>query len=174
MFLLFNMLSRLVMAFPPRTKYILISWLQSPSAVIWEGKKIKSLTVSTVSPSICHEVMGPDAMILAFCMLSFKPTFFTPLFDLHQEALQLFIFCHKGGVICVSEVQSLSCIQLFVTPSTVAYHGPPSMGFSRQEYWSGLPLPSPEDLSNPGLEPGSPTLQADTLPSEPSGKSSSI
>ena len=87
MFLLFNMLSRLVMAFPPRTKYILISWLQSPSAVIWEGKKIKSLTVSTVSPSICHEVMGPDAMILAFCMLSFKPTFFTPLFDLHQEAL---------------------------------------------------------------------------------------
>ena len=75
MFLLFNMLSRLVMAFPPGTKYILISWLQSPSAVILEPKKIKSDTVSTVSPSISHEVMGPDAMILVFCMLSFKTTF---------------------------------------------------------------------------------------------------
>ena len=64
--LLFNMLSRLVMTFLPRSKRLLISWLQSPSAVIWEPKKIKSVTVSTVSPSICHEVMGPDAMILVF------------------------------------------------------------------------------------------------------------
>ena len=66
MSLLFNMLSRLVMTFLPRSKRLLISWLQSPSAVIWEPKKIKSVTVSTVSPSICHEVMGPDAMILVF------------------------------------------------------------------------------------------------------------
>ena len=72
MSLLFNMLSRLVITFFPRTKRLLISWLQSPSAVILEPNKIKSATVSS---SICHEVMGPDAMILGFWMLSFKPTF---------------------------------------------------------------------------------------------------
>ena len=63
MSLLFNMLSRLVIAFLPRSKHRLISWLQLPSAVIWEPKKIKSVTVSIVSPSICHEMMGLDAMI---------------------------------------------------------------------------------------------------------------
>ena len=75
MFLLSNMLSRLVTVFLPRSKRLLISWLQSASAVILEPKKIKYLTVSIVSPSICHEVMGLDAMILVFWMLSFKPTF---------------------------------------------------------------------------------------------------
>ena len=75
MSLLFNMLSRLVLTFLPRSKRLLISWLQSPSAVILEHQKIKSDTVSTVSPSISYEVMGPDAMILVFWMLSFKPTF---------------------------------------------------------------------------------------------------
>ena len=75
MSLLFNMLSRLVITCLPRSKCLLIPWLQSPSAVILEPKRIKSVTVSTVSPSICHEVMGPDAMILVFWMLSFKPTF---------------------------------------------------------------------------------------------------
>ena len=75
MSLLFNMLSRLVITFLPRSKRLFISWLQSPSAVILEPKKIKSDTVSIVSPSISHEVMGPDAMILVFCMLGFKPTF---------------------------------------------------------------------------------------------------
>ena len=64
MSLLFNMLSRLIIAFLPRSKCLLISWLQSPSAVILEPQNLNSLTVSTVSPSICHEVMGPDAMIL--------------------------------------------------------------------------------------------------------------
>ena len=64
--LLFNVLSRFVIAFLPRSKRLLVSWLQSPSAVILEPKKIKSVTASTVSPSICHEVMGPDAMILVF------------------------------------------------------------------------------------------------------------
>ena len=73
--LLFNILSRLVTAFLPRSKHLLISWLQSPSAVILEPKKIKSVTVSIISPPTCHEVMGPDAMILVFWMLSFKPTF---------------------------------------------------------------------------------------------------
>ena len=75
MSLLFNMLSRLVKTFLPRSKHLLISWLQSPSAVILEPPKIKSLHVSIVSPSICHEVMGLNAMILVFWMLSFKPTF---------------------------------------------------------------------------------------------------
>ena len=66
MSLLFNMLSRLVITFLPRNKHLLISWLQAPSAVILEPRKIKSTTVSTVFPFICHEVMGPDAMILVF------------------------------------------------------------------------------------------------------------
>ena len=66
MSLLFNTLSRLVIVFLPRSKRVLISWQQSPSAVILEPKKIKSVTVSIVSPSICQEVMGPDAMILVF------------------------------------------------------------------------------------------------------------
>ena len=66
MSLLFNMLSRLVIAFLPRSKCLLISWLQSPSAETLEPPKIKSLAVSIVSPSICHEVMGLDAMILVF------------------------------------------------------------------------------------------------------------
>ena len=77
--LLFNMLSRFIIVFIPRRKRLLISWLQSPSAVILEPQKIKSVTVSIVSPSICHEVVGPDAMILVFCMLSFKPAFPSPL-----------------------------------------------------------------------------------------------
>ena len=75
MSLLFNMLSRLVITFLPRSKCLLISGLQSPSAVILELKKIKSVTVSIVSPSICHEVMGPDVMILVFWILCSKPAF---------------------------------------------------------------------------------------------------
>ena len=69
------MLSRLVITFLPRSRHLLISWLQSPSAVILEPPKIKSDTVSTVSTTICHEMKGLDAMILVFWMLSFKPTF---------------------------------------------------------------------------------------------------
>ena len=65
---------------------------------------------------------------------------------------------------------SLSRVRLFATPWTVPYQAPPSMGFSRQEYWSGLPFPSPGDLPNPGIKPGSPALQTDALPSEPPGK----
>ena len=69
------------------------------------------------------------------------------------------------------KVKSLSCVQFFVTLWTVAYQAPPSMGFSRQEYQSGLPFPSPGDLPYPGIKPGSPAFQADTLTSEPPGKS---
>ena len=75
MSLLFNMLSKLIITSLPRSKRLLISWLQSPSGVILEPKNIKSLTVFIVSPYICHEVMGPHVMIFVFWMLSFKPTF---------------------------------------------------------------------------------------------------
>ena len=80
MSLLFNMLSSLIIAFLPRSKHLLISWLRSPSAVILEPPKTKSDPISSVSPSICHEVMGRDAMIFVFWMLSFKPTFSLPSF----------------------------------------------------------------------------------------------
>ena len=75
MSLLLNMLSRLVITFLPRSKHLLTSWLQSPTIAILEPQKIKSATVSTVSPSICHEVMELDAMIFVLWMLTFKPTF---------------------------------------------------------------------------------------------------
>ena len=75
MSLLSNMLSKFLIAFLPRSKRLLISWLQSPSAVVLEPRKLKSATISIVSPSICHEVMGPDAMILVLWMLSTKSTF---------------------------------------------------------------------------------------------------
>ena len=74
------------------------------------------------------------------------------------------------GIHMKVKVKSLSCFRLFATPWTVAYQAPPSVGFSRQEYWSGLPFPSPGDLPNTGIEPGSPALRADALPSEPPGK----
>ena len=125
MSLLFNMLSKLVITFLPRSKCLLISWLQSPSAVILEPKKMKSVYVSTVSPSICHEVMRPDAMILVFWMLSFKPTFSLSSFYFHQEALKFFFtFCHKGGVICISEVIDISPSNLdsSVYSSSPAFH----------------------------------------------------
>ena len=87
MSLLFNMLTRLVIAFLPRSKCLLISWLQSPSAMILEPKKIKSLTVYIVPPSICHEVTRLDTMILVFLNVEFYTNLFTLLFHFHQEAL---------------------------------------------------------------------------------------
>ena len=88
MFLLFNTLSRFIIVFFPRSNPILISWLQSPSTVILEPKKRKSVTVSTFPPSICREVMGPDAMILTFFLiLSFKAAFPLSSCTLNQEAL---------------------------------------------------------------------------------------
>ena len=85
--------------------------------------------------------------------------------------VSLLIFCLVDLFIGVKvKMKSLSCVQLFVTPWTVAYQSPPSMGFSRQGYWSGLPFPSPGDLHYPGTEPRSLTLQADVLASEPPGK----
>ena len=74
---------------------------------------------------------------------------------------------HMGKGAEKDKAKSLSRVQLFVTPWTVAHQTPQSTEFSRQEYWSGLPFPSPGDLSNPGIKPRSPVLQADALPSEP-------
>ena len=82
MSLLFNMLTRFVIAFLPRSKHLLISWQQSLSAVILEPKKIKSVTVSTFYPFNCHEVIGPDSMIFVFWVLSFKPAFSLSFFTL--------------------------------------------------------------------------------------------
>ena len=85
----------------------------------------------------------------------------------------LLIHAHRKSIflfISYSIVKLLSRVRLFATPWTVAYQASPSMGFSRQEYWSGLPFPSPGDLPDPGIEPGSPALEADALTSEPPGK----
>ena len=90
--LLFNKLPRLVITFLPRSKHLLISWLQSPSAVILEHKKIKSATASTFPPSICHEVMELDAMALMFWMLSFKLAFLLSSFTLFKKLFSSFLF----------------------------------------------------------------------------------
>ena len=87
MALLFNMLSRFVIAFLPRRKCFLILWLQSPSTVIQEPNKRKSVTISTISPFICHDVMGLDAMVLVFWMLSYKPAFSLSSFTLIKGSL---------------------------------------------------------------------------------------
>ena len=105
MSLLYNMLSTLVITFLTRSKHLLISWLQSLSAVIMEPRKIKSATVSTVSPSICHEVMGLDAMILVFWMLSFKPTLHSPLsLSSRGSLVPLHFLAIRVVVTCISEV----------------------------------------------------------------------
>ena len=129
MSLLLNMLSSIfwicleyVITFLPRSKRLLISWLQSPSAVILEPRKMKSSTVSTVFPSICHEVMGPDAMIFVFWTLSFKPTFLLSSFTFIKRLFSSSSLCHKGGVICISEVINISPCNLdpslcFIQPS---------------------------------------------------------
>ena len=88
----------------------------------------------------------------------------------YENVLSLSITCNFPLKRIKVKVKSLSHVRLFATPWTVAYQAPQSMEFSRQEYWSGLPFPSPRDLPDPGIEPGSPTLRADALPSEPPGK----
>ena len=109
MSLVFNTLSRFVIAFFPRSKCLLISWLQSPSAVILEPMKIKSVTASTFSPSICREVMEPDAMTLVFWMLSFKPAFslssFTHIYRLFSSSS---LYAIESGIICIFEVVAIS------------------------------------------------------------------
>ena len=113
MSLLFNMLSRLVMAFLPRSKHLFISWLQPSSAVILEPPKIKSLTVSIVSPPICHEVMGPDAMILVFWMLSFKPIFSLSSFTFIKR------LCSSSALSAIRVVSSAYLVLLIFLPAVL-------------------------------------------------------
>ena len=180
MSLLFNMLSRLVIAFLPRRKCLLISWLQPPSAVILEPPKIKSLTISIVSPSICHEVMGADAMILVFWMLSFKPTFSLSSFTFitvlmgfpcvsilgwGQEEkwvteVEVVGWHHQlNGHACLPD----KSLQSFLTLCDTMDHSLPGSsvhGLFRQENWSRLQCPSPGDLPSPGIKPLSLTSPA--------------
>ena len=111
MCLLHNMLSRFVIAFLPSSKCLLISWLQLPSAEILEPKKIKSVTVFTFFPSICHEVMGPDAMILAFWMLSFKSAFSLSSFTLIKR------FFHSSLLSAIRVVLSAYLRLLILLPA---------------------------------------------------------
>ena len=113
MSLLFNTLSSLVIAFLPKSKPLLISWLQSPSAVILEPRKIKSATVSTVSPSISHEVMGPDAMILVFWMLSFKPTFSLSSFTFIKRLFSSSSLSALRVVSCSLSIPNVPLVSLF-------------------------------------------------------------
>ena len=101
MSLVFNMISRFVIAFLPRSKHLLISWLQSPSAVILEPRKIKSLTVSIVSSSICHEMMGPDAMILVVLRSS-------PLKTIKTQPMSSAKFSDSQYCLMVLKVSSLN------------------------------------------------------------------
>ena len=101
------MLSRWVITFLPRSKCLLISWLQSPFAVILEPPKITSVIVSIVSPSICHEVMGLDAMILVFWMLSFKPTFWLSSFTFIKRLF-------SSSLLSVRKVVSYTYLRLLV------------------------------------------------------------
>ena len=110
MSLLLNMLSRLIINFLPRSKSLLISWLESPSVVILEPRKIKS---DTVSPSISHEVMGPDAMIFVFWMLSFKPTF-TLYFQFHQEAFEFLFITFMDVRLSAIRVVSSAYLKLLI------------------------------------------------------------
>ena len=133
MSLLFNMLSRLVITFLPRSKCLLISRLQSPSAVILEPKKRKSLTVSIVSPSICHEVMGPDAMILVFWMPKtncdmciiwqwvLSQLFHSPLSLSSRGSSVLFHFLPYGWCYLISEVIDISCTYVYIHTNVYIY-----------------------------------------------------
>ena len=112
--LLFNMLSRLVITFLPRSKRLSISWLQSPSAVILGPRKIKSDIVSTVSISICHERMGPDVMILVFWMLSFKPTFSLSSFTFIKR---LFLALSAIRVVSSAYLRLLICLLAIMIPA---------------------------------------------------------
>ena len=109
-----KMLFTLVITFLPRSKHLLISWLQSPSAVILEPPKIKSDTVSTVSPSSCHKVTGQDAMIFIFLMLSFKPNFSLSSFTYIKK---LFSSCSLSDVRVVSSVYLRLFLPAIVIPA---------------------------------------------------------
>ena len=151
------MLSRLVIAFLPRSKCLLISWLQSPSAVILEPKKIKSDTVSIVLPSICYEVMGPDAMILVSWMLSFKPTFSVSSFTFIKRLFS------SSSLYAIRVVSSAYLILLIIHPAIFFFIVSLFIYlFIFIFYLAALGLScSMRDLVPwPGIEPGPPALGA--------------
>ena len=121
-----------------------------------QGSVYMSIPISQSHPLLPHCVCIP---VLNICIIQE---------GVKKKRQWLWHRMKLGGIF---EVKSLSCVRLFATAWTVAYKAPPSMGLSRQEYWSGLLFTSPEDLPNPGIESGSPTLSADALPSEPLRKS---
>ena len=120
--------------------------------------------------SISHNRNCPFVILWQYLFLLFNiPTHLSPLF--HKSRTKLSWKIKTFPPMHMSRIQkSLSRVRLFATPWSVVHQAPLSMGFSRQEYWSGLPFPSPGDLPNPGITPRSPTLQADALTSEPPGK----
>ena len=151
MALLFNTLSRLVIAFLSRSKHLLISWLQSLSAVILEPNKINSLTVSIVSPPICHEVMGPEAMIFISWMLSFKPAFSLSSFTFKRlfsssllSAIRVVSSAHLRLLILLLAIlipacasSSLAfCLMYFTYKSN-------KQGVDIQPWYTPFPIPSP-------------------------------
>ena len=121
----FNTLSRFVIAFLSRSKHLIISWLQSPSTVILGSKKIKSVTVSIFTPSVCQEVLGLAAMILVFWMLSFKPAFFTLIFTFNKRffsssslyAIRVVSFAYMRLLIFLPEIRIPACAS-----SSLAFH----------------------------------------------------
>ena len=165
--LLFNMLSRFVIAFLPRRKCLLISWLQSPydPAILLQSIHSDKALIWKDTCNILKEFVHTS------CISDRKPL---PSHLRYQICLHILpaICRHLVHTLCnhiLSWKWSRSVMSNSATPWTAASQTPLSMGFSRQEYWSGLPLPSPGDLPNSGIEPGSHTLQADSLLSKPPG-----
>ena len=132
--------------------------------VPWTARRSNQSVLKEINPKYSLEEL----------MLKLKLQYFGHLLWI-ADSLEKTLMLGKmkaGGEVKWSEAKwSRSVVSDSAIPWTVAYHAPPSLGFSRQDYWSGLPFPSPGDLPNPGIEPGSPVLQADALPSEPPGKS---
>ena len=127
------------------------------------NRPITNTEIKTVIKHLTtNKSQGPDGFIGEFYQ-KFREELTPNLCKLFQKIVKVKV---KSKV----KVKLDSCVQLFVTPWTIAHQAPPSIGFSRQEYWSGLPFPSPGDLPDPGIEPKSSTLQADALTSEPPGK----
>ena len=131
----------------------------------WEDRSLTSINTNQQRCLITMAYLPNTSMtFLLACPQHIKT--FLPFVSAEVSSISLLYLKKK--------VKSLSHVLLFVTPWTVAYQAPPSMGFSRQEYWSGLPFPSPGDLPDQRIKPGSPALQADALPSSHQGSPSSI
>ena len=146
MSLLFNMLSRLVIAFHPKSKHLLISWLQLPSAVILESQKIKSVSVSIVSPSLCHEVMGPDAMIFVYWMLSFKPTFSFSSFTFIKRLF-------SSSLLSAKRVMSSAYLRLLIFLSAILIPACASSSLAFHMMYSACKLNKQSDNIQPWCTP---------------------